>query len=73
MAIDMLLSGDNSGFPHPAYAIGLATAWVFDEVFDTRPIDFATEGTWQLPDSQEPRQEALEYLVSLLDSTDDAD
>ena len=49
MAIDVLVRGDTSNFPHPAYVIGLATDWVFAEPFDTRPIDFSAEGEWQLP------------------------
>ena len=72
MATDVLIRGDASAFPHPAYAIGLAKHWVFDEPFDTRPIDFSAEGNWQLPVSEEQAGAALEYLVSLLEKTDDA-
>lgn len=73
MAIDVLVRCDTSIFPHPAYVIGLAADWVFDEPFDTRPIDFSAEGEWQLPVSGEQAGAALEYVVSLLDKADDAD
>lgn len=72
MAIDVLVGG-TSNFPHPAYVIGLAKDWVFDEPFDTRPIDLSAEGQWQSPVSEEKAGAALEYLVALLDRTDDAD
>jgi len=72
MAIDVLVRSDTSIFPHPAYVIGLAADWVFDEPFDTRPIDFFAEGEWPVPVSGEQAGAALEYLVSLLDRADDA-
>ena len=72
MAVDVLVGG-TSNFPHPAYAIGLAKDWVFDEPFDTRPIDFSAEGQWQNPVANDQAGAALEYLTSLLDGRDDAD
>ncbi|MFG1425986.1 ThiF family adenylyltransferase [Roseixanthobacter glucoisosaccharinicivorans] len=73
MAVDVLVRCETSIFPHPAYVIGLAADWVFDEPFDTRPVDFSAEGEWQLPVSGEQAGAALEYVVSLLDKADDAD
>jgi hypothetical protein len=73
MAIDVLLRSDNSIFPHPAYVIGLSADWVFDEPFDTRPIDLSPEGEWQIAVSEEQVGAALEYVASLLDKADDAD
>lgn len=73
MAVDVLVRCEASIFPHPAYVIGLAADWVFDEPFDTRPVDFSAEGEWQLPVSGEQAGAALEYVVSLLDKADDAD
>ena len=72
MAVDVLVRGNTSNFPYPAYVIGLAKDWVFSAPFDTRPIDFSAEGEWQLPISGEQAGAALEYLTSLLDKTDDA-
>jgi hypothetical protein len=38
-AIDTLLNRTPSFFPHSVYMIGLAPGWIFDEAFDTKPID----------------------------------
>ena len=73
MAIDVLVRCDKSNFPHPAYVIGLTKDWVFEAPFDTRPIDFSEDGEWQLPISKEKTSAAVEYLVSLLNKTDNAD
>ncbi|MGG4603781.1 ThiF family adenylyltransferase [Paenalcaligenes sp. Me131] len=40
-AADLLRSGQDSEYPHSAYAIGLRREWVFDQPFDTRPIGVA--------------------------------
>ena len=72
MAIDVLIQGDKSNFPHPAYVIGLTKDWVFEEPFETWPIDFSAEGEWQLPLSKERTDTAVQYLLALLDKTDDA-
>lgn len=68
MAIDVLIRGDDSNFPHPAYVIGLAKDWIFDEPFDTHPISFTAEGEWQIPISADEAETTVEYLVSLLDN-----
>lgn len=73
MAIDVMIRGNASAFPHPAYAIGLAADWIFDAPFDTRPIDFLPEGEWQEPVSGEDAGAALQYMVSLLGKADNAD
>ncbi len=72
MAMDVLIHGDTSAFPHPAYAVGLANEWIFEEPFDTRPIDFSTEGKWTMPISDEGIDSAISNLISLLEQTDDA-
>jgi molybdopterin/thiamine biosynthesis adenylyltransferase len=38
-AIDILLGRQPSMFPYSVYLIGLAKGWIFDQPFDTRPID----------------------------------
>ncbi len=38
-AIDMLLQRSPSAYPHAVYMIGLADDWIFDQPFDTKPID----------------------------------
>ena len=66
MALDVLIRGSDSSFPHPAYVIGLAKDWIFDQPFDTHPIDLMTEGEWQVPVSADEAETTVEYLVSLL-------
>jgi hypothetical protein len=38
-AIDTLIPRNPSIFPSSVYMIGLAEGWIFDQPFDTRPID----------------------------------
>jgi sulfur-carrier protein adenylyltransferase/sulfurtransferase len=66
IAIDALLARDISAFPHPAYVIGLARDWLFEQPFDTRPIDFTPEGAWPQPITAQQGADAIEYLVSML-------
>jgi len=73
MAIDVLLRPDASGFPHPAYVIGLWREWIFEEPFDTRPVDFVAEGQWQGLITEEQTDEAVEFLSSLFEKGEDAD
>ena len=39
MAADALRNPANSDYPHSAYVIGLRKEWIFEQPFDTRPID----------------------------------
>ncbi len=39
LTIDTLMQRTPSMFPYSAYMIGLAQGWIFDQPFDTRPID----------------------------------
>jgi len=59
MALDTLMRPEASAFPHPAYVIGLAQAWIFTEPFDVRPVDFANEGTWQAEITQGQADKAI--------------
>jgi molybdopterin/thiamine biosynthesis adenylyltransferase len=73
MALDALLRPEASIFPHSAYAIGLRKAWIFEAPFDTRPIDFAAEGTWRTAAPPERTAEAFDYMLSLFEAGEDAD
>ena len=66
MAVDVLVHPDDSAFPHPAYAIGLAKQWIFSEPFDTRPIDFVPDGEWTSQLSPERTEEAIAFMSSRL-------
>jgi molybdopterin/thiamine biosynthesis adenylyltransferase len=71
MTTDNLIRPDSSAFPHPAYLIGLARAWLFTEPFDIRPLDFVAEGQWQITDAA-VTTEAIDYILALLDQAKDA-
>lgn len=73
MALDTLMRPEASAFPHPAYVIGLAQAWIFTEPFDVRPVDFTNEGTWQAEITQGQAYKAIERIVSLFEQDSDAD
>jgi hypothetical protein len=73
MAVDVLVHPDNTAFPHPAYAIGLAKQWIFSEPFDTSPIDLAPDGAWTPQISPERTEEAILFMLSILKSGDHED
>jgi hypothetical protein len=73
MAVDVLIRPDASAFPHPGYAIGLSGEWIFGEPFDTRPIDFSLEGAWRLELTDTQADAAVDYVLSLLNQSADAD
>lgn len=67
MALDTLMRPEASAFPHPAYVIGLTRAWIFEEPFEVRPVDFTAEGSWQDSKiSEDQASEAIERVVSIL-------
>lgn len=61
-AIDALLNPAPSSFPCSAYAIGLATHWIFTAPFDTWPIELTPEGKWGV----QPEENASEQLDRFL-------
>lgn len=65
LALDIVLSADQSAFGSSAYAIGLAKEWIFAGPFDVAPIDFSPEGDWG-PTKDEDAAEQLSALVSEL-------
>ena len=73
LALDTLMRPDATAFPHPAYVIGLAQAWIFTEPFDVRPVDFTNEGTWQSEITQGQVDKTIERIVSILERDSDAD
>jgi hypothetical protein len=73
MVVDALVRPDNSSFPYPAYVIGLSSAWIFEEPFDTRPITFIPEDDWQMAARPERTIEAVQFMMSLIAQNDHAD
>lgn len=39
LAVDTLIARSPSMFPYSVYMVGLASGWIFEQPFDTRPID----------------------------------
>lgn len=64
MALDALTRKDTA-FPHPAYAVGLKTEWIFEAPFDTWPISLVPEGEWG-PQKEENAEEELAALAKQL-------
>jgi len=68
MAIDMLIPREPSTFPNSVYMIGLAAGWIFEQPFETYPIDVGAAAPTvprEAPDPQEAADE-LARIVQLL-------
>ncbi|MEG3093435.1 ThiF family adenylyltransferase [Sphingomonas sp. PB1R3] len=61
-AIDLLARPEATGFPYPAYVIGLSDRWLFTAPFDVRPIDLGENDTWGV----KPGSGDIEALKGLL-------
>lgn len=75
LAIDSALQRIPSEFPHPAYLMGMRAEWIFQEPFDTRPID-AQGGGWDeaaVLVSDEDRHVAIVALLKMHERTSRAD
>lgn len=72
-AIDCLTRPDASIFPFSAYLVGFSSEWIFDQPFDTRPIDLRPDGAWgETMDPLSP-EEILKLLKEHLPPKEDAD
>jgi molybdopterin/thiamine biosynthesis adenylyltransferase len=67
LAIDTLIPRAPSIFPHSVYMIGLTQRWIFDQPFDTRPIDVgpAPSPTSATPVNQQLREEEMAIVLEL--------
>lgn len=52
-AVDALQGSANSEYPHSVYVIGLRKEWLFEQPFDTRPIDVSGVLTSDLAKAEE--------------------
>jgi hypothetical protein len=62
LAIDTLLARNPSQFPYSVYMIGLSQGWIFDQPFDTRPIDLGAPPE-TLANPIDPEQIAKEMSI----------
>jgi molybdopterin/thiamine biosynthesis adenylyltransferase len=73
MAIDLVIPRDPSIFPHSVYLIGLAEGWIFDQPFETRPIDVGPPATAEADDEDLETAEAkFEFVKQLFSEYEDA-
>lgn len=71
--IDLLVRPDGSIFPFSAYVIGLSSEWLFDQPFDTRPIDLIPAGEWGEKVEPLDADALVEILKAHLPPREDAD
>lgn len=71
LATDVLTRPEDSAFPAPAYAIGLRTAWIFSQPFETWPIELAGSAPWKAERDPASVAESLALLRELLPSAFD--
>lgn len=64
MAIDLLIPRDPSAFPNSVYLIGLAKGWIFDDPFETYPIDLGPPPVPKAEKTIDP-QEAVAELARI--------
>ena len=65
MAIDILIPRDPSAFPYSVYLIGLGKGWIFENPFETYPIDVGTPEPANSEAEIDPAAAAAE-LIKLL-------
>ena len=68
MAIDTLGPPAASVYPSSAYAVGFTEAWVFEQPFETFPINLLKEGVWGEVETSDKAKatEGLRKLVKLI-------
>ena len=60
LAIDLLIPRELSSFPNSVYLIGLAKGWIFEQPFETYPIDVGPPETPATEDDLDPKEAAAE-------------
>lgn len=66
LALDVL-QGDETLFPHSAYAIGLKKAWIFEAPFDTWPIELQPTGSWEELVAEHCEEDIATLMTDLID------
>lgn len=72
-ATDILARPRTSIFPMSAYIIGFSSDWIFDQPFDTRPIDLLPHGVWGENAEQLEPSAILKLLHDHLPPTEETD
>lgn len=68
LALDTVLDRDPSHFHHPAYLLGFARNWIFEQAFHTIPVDCSASVDWStVVKTDEPtRDDAAAFIIKLL-------
>lgn len=53
LVLDTALVRNPSDFPYPAYLVGMRKEWIFEQPFDTRPIEIPGDG-WETESKADP-------------------
>jgi molybdopterin/thiamine biosynthesis adenylyltransferase len=73
LAIDILVR-EETIFPHSAYAVGLRREWIFNEPFETFPINLEAVEGWRQPATEESNTELVALMGELFpDSFEEQD
>ena len=76
IALDTVLAREPSHYPYPAYFVGLARGWIFDQPLHTIPVLCTAAVDWSatVPADEATRADAAAFIKELLDDfTPDAD
>lgn len=66
LSIDTALSREPSEFPYSVYLLGMRHEWIFEEPFDTHPIDVHGKG-WELDENVVSEKDRVAVVQALLD------
>ena len=68
LALDTVLDRDPSYFHHPAYLVGFAKSWIFEQAFHTIPIDCSAPVNWStvVKTDEATRDDAAAFIIKLL-------
>ncbi len=72
-ATDILARPHASMFPYSAYIVGMSSEWIFQQPFDTRPIDLLPEGEWGENTEDFDPEEITQLLQTYLPPKDQLD
>ena len=69
MVLDILFEREPSNFPYPAYLIGLARSWIFEQPFHIIPVSCSADVNWSttVPPDEATLKEEAKFLQQLID------
>lgn len=73
LVADTVLETEPPMFPYSMYLIGLSKSWIFEEPFDTRPIqtDHLPKRSKQQEATDEERKKTIDFIQTLLEKDND--